>query len=114
MFPLPLEIKWSMSNTWPQIMGVGDSHMQCFDLTLHSVAGGIVGPPSTDWVMLSRYHPPTGMTLLGVERPYTNVHCNFKIKFQTYIFEIIFKDNFLGLMLAYTTSDIYLTLRFKF
>jgi hypothetical protein len=43
-----------------------------------------------------------------------NVHGNFKIKFQTYIFEIILKDNFLGLMFAYTTSDVYLTLKFKF
>jgi hypothetical protein len=41
-------------------MGVGDSHMQCFDLTLHLVAGGIVGPPSTDWVVHARYHPPMG------------------------------------------------------
>jgi hypothetical protein len=45
---------------------------------------------------------------------YTNVHSNFKIKFQTYIFEIIFKDNFLRLMFVYTTSNVYLTLRFKF
>jgi hypothetical protein len=51
---------------------------------------------------------------MGVERPYANVHGNFKIKFQTYIFEIICKDNFLRLMFAYTTSDVYLSLRFKF
>jgi hypothetical protein len=50
----------------------------------------------------------------GEALQYTNIHSNFKIKFQTYIFEIIFKDNFLRLMVAYITSDVYLTLRFKF
>jgi hypothetical protein len=69
--------------------------------------------------MLPSTHVARGMTLfsvrwMGMERPYANVHGNFKIKFQTYIFEIILKDNFLGLMFAYTTSDVYLTLRFKF
>jgi hypothetical protein len=49
-----------------------------------------------------------------VERPYINVHGNFKIKFQTEIFEIIFMDDFLRLLFAYTTRDVYLTLRFKF
>jgi hypothetical protein len=43
-----------------------------------------------------------------------HVHGNFKIKFQTYIFEIIFRDSFLRLMFVYTTSDVFLTLRFKF
>jgi hypothetical protein len=40
---------------------------------------------------------------------------NFKLKFQTHIFEIVLwdKDNFLRLMFAYTTSDVYLTLMFK-
>ncbi len=41
-----------------------------------------------------------------------NIH-NFKIKIQTY-FEIIINANFLRLMFAYTTSNIYLTPRFKF
>jgi hypothetical protein len=38
------------------------------------------------------------------------------IKFQTYILDIIVKDkdNFLRLMFAYTTSDVYLNLMFKF
>jgi hypothetical protein len=66
---------------------------------------------------------PRGMTLLGVgggidrwawRGLIATFSGNFKIKFQTYIFEIIFKDNFLGLMFVHTTSDVYLTLRFKF
>jgi hypothetical protein len=67
--------------------------------------------------------PPTGTCKHVTIRPhgirealqYTNIHGNFKIKFQIYIFEIILKDkdNFLRLMFAYTTSDVYLTLMFK-
>ncbi len=96
-------------------MGVGDGRVQCFDL-LHLVAAGIIAPPPLPLTGSCKHVTihPRGMTLLGVERPCTNVHSNFKIKFQTYIFEIIFKDNFPGLMFVYTTSDVFLTLRFKF
>ncbi len=50
-------------------MGVGDGRVQCLDLTLHLVAGDIVGPPLplTGWVVHTRYHPPTwhDITWLG-------------------------------------------------
>jgi len=48
-----------------------------------------------------------------MERP-INDHGNFKIEFQAYLFEIFFNDNFLRLMFVYTTSDVYLTPKFKF
>ncbi len=82
-------------------MGGGHAH-----LAWHLVAGGIVGPP---FHRLACRHGPfahVALERLG----------NFKTKFQVHIFEIILqdKDNFLRLMLAYTTSNVYLTLIFKF
>jgi hypothetical protein len=81
-------------------------------LTWHLVAGGIAGPTFHRLGRAGTDHSPTwrwrGFTVY--------VQGNFKIKFQTYIFEIILKDkdNFLRLMFAYTTSYVYLTLMFKF
>jgi hypothetical protein len=83
------------------------------NLTWYLVAGSIVGSPFHQLGCASTNHPPTGHWR-GLQ--YTNVHGNFNKKFQTYIFEIILKDkdNFLRLMFADTTSDVYLTLMFKF
>jgi hypothetical protein len=83
------------------------------NLTWHLVAGVLLAPPSTDWDMQEWTICPRG---IGEALQYTNVHGNFKIKFQTYIFEIILKDkdNFLRLLFAFTTSDVYLTFMFKF
>jgi hypothetical protein len=70
------------------------------------VDGGIFQDPPypPDWVV----HVRALFSLRGtdLERPYINDHGNFKIKFQTYIFEIILNDNSLKLMYVYTTSDL--------
>ncbi len=84
-------------------------------MTLLGVGGGICQDPPAPRLGrgCTRAFWPT-VRGTDVERSSTNVHSNFKIKFQTYTFQIILKDNFLRLMFAYTTSDVYLTLRFKF
>jgi hypothetical protein len=64
--------------------------------------GHLVGPPPIDWVVHARYHLPTQYSITIS-----------KLKLQTY-FEIIINGNFLCCMFVYTTSDIYLTPRFKF
>ncbi len=70
-------------------------------------------PPPPNWVMHA--HALFGLGGTSGEALYSiNNHGNFKIKFQTYIFEIILNDNFLRLMYAYTTSDVHLTLSFEF
>jgi hypothetical protein len=97
---------------------VGDGCVQC--LTWHLVPGGIVSPPfhrlGRACTLPSAHVAWHYLALVGVlmdghgeALQYTNVHGNFKIKFQTYIFEIIFKDNFIRLLFAYTTSVVYLT-----
>jgi hypothetical protein len=91
---------------------VGSGRVQ---LTWHLVAGGNVGPPSTDWGVQAQTIRPRGIgEALHVQYTFTAISkLNFK---HNNIFEIILmdKDNFLRLMFAYTTSDVYLTLMFKF
>jgi hypothetical protein len=55
------------------------------DITCHGL-GYLLGPPPTPR-LVHAYTQAFWPTVCGtdVERPYTNVHGNFKIKFQTYI-----------------------------